>query len=657
VDTGIETYIDNNSLNLNSTYFYQLRAVDNETPVNLSELTDQSACFTGDHPEILVWVGEDAWAQSAASGDTIFNVITDFTPSVYLTKNLFAFGDDLGIYNAIFTILGVYPYNHVLTSEHGIDIQQYLNSGGNLYLEGSDCYNWDPTVGGFNIRPWFSLNEGYDGEDDVFYVEGIDELDTVSLKYNGLNMFMDELAPLNSTSIIMNSENEDILGVWWDGFGSNGAKTIGVVPSYGGLVDTTNSCFKEYLMCRYLNYFGYEFDCDSVLLYCPHDCLPEGIIFTTQEQIDNFQINYPGCNEIEGYVGISGNDITNLNGLNVLTSIGGFLWIEENNNLTDLSGLEALTSIGVSLIIIDNALTSISNLSSLSTIGDDIFISGNDFLTSLSGLNNLTTIGDSLFIWNNPLLTNLSGLDNLTTINGDLLIIANENLISLSGLDNISVIGGGLELGGNNSLVSLPNLNNLVSIGGSLLIGVNDALASLSGLDNLTSISGDLEIINNEALNSLSGLDNIVASSIGDVNIHDNMSLSICDVESICDYLFNPSGEINIYDNAPGCNSPEEVQDSCLITYEDEEMFNELFTISPNPIGSSSLIQYTLHHNSLVVLKILDLSVREIEILVDEFQQQGEQRVVFNSNGLQPGIYFCTLKTNEGIQTRKIIKL
>jgi hypothetical protein len=29
-------------------------------------------------------------------------------------------------------------------------------------------------------------------------------------------------------------------------------------------------------------------------------CLPEGIKFTTQAQIDSFQINYPGCTEIEG---------------------------------------------------------------------------------------------------------------------------------------------------------------------------------------------------------------------------------------------------------------------------------------------------------------------------------------------------------------------
>ena len=54
-------------------------------------------------------------------------------------------------------------------------------------------------------------------------------------------------------------------------------------------------------------------------------CLPEGITFTTQEQIDNFQINYPNCTEIEGDVIIEGDDINNLNGLNVLNSIGGFL--------------------------------------------------------------------------------------------------------------------------------------------------------------------------------------------------------------------------------------------------------------------------------------------------------------------------------------------
>ncbi len=84
-------------------------------------------------------------------------------------------------------------------------------------------------------------------------------------------------------------------------------------------------------------------------------CLPEGITFTTQAQIDNFQTNYPNCTEIEGNVGIAGDDITNLNGLNVLTSIGGdmeigymVMWWSCKGNpfLISLAGLGNLTTIG-----------------------------------------------------------------------------------------------------------------------------------------------------------------------------------------------------------------------------------------------------------------------------------------------------------------------
>ena len=50
-------------------------------------------------------------------------------------------------------------------------------------------------------------------------------------------------------------------------------------------------------------------------------CLPNGITFNTQEQIDNFQLYYPNCTEIQGDILIEGNDITNLDGLEVITSV------------------------------------------------------------------------------------------------------------------------------------------------------------------------------------------------------------------------------------------------------------------------------------------------------------------------------------------------
>ncbi len=54
-------------------------------------------------------------------------------------------------------------------------------------------------------------------------------------------------------------------------------------------------------------------------------CLPGGITFSTQQGIDNFQIQYPDCTEIEGDVIISGNDITTLEPLHVLVAVNGFL--------------------------------------------------------------------------------------------------------------------------------------------------------------------------------------------------------------------------------------------------------------------------------------------------------------------------------------------
>jgi len=79
--------------------------------------------------------------------------------------------------------------------------------------------------------------------------------------------------------------------------------------------------------------------------------LPEGKDYFTQDQIDNFHVFYPDCTEIEGDVSISGFEITNLNGLDVLTAFGGDLSIDWAWELTNLTGLDNVDSIGGSLSI------------------------------------------------------------------------------------------------------------------------------------------------------------------------------------------------------------------------------------------------------------------------------------------------------------------
>jgi len=393
-------------------------------------------------------------------------------------------------------------------------------------------------------------------------------------------------------------------------------------------------------------------------------CLTQGTYyFFYQTEIDNFPINYPGCTELETDVLISGNDITNLLGLSGITSIDGNLQINNNPNLIDLSGLDNVESISGDISIYSNySLISLTGLESMTSIEGSLDIGygpeGNSTLASLSGLDNVTSIGGDLWIRRCGELVNLSGLENLMTIGGRLNIYDNQYLASLNGLNNLVSIGGKFEVFHNSSLHNLIGLDSLTSIGGAIYAFFT-SLTSFTGLENLTTIGGFMDIRFNNTLTSLSGFENIDPNSISSLQIKENSSLCTCEVQSICDYLTNYNGIIHLGGNASGCNSKEEVIEACLETSVSEIKLESTFTISPNPLESTTLIQYTLNQNSPVTLKILDLTGQEIVTLVNEFQQQGEQQVIFNTGDLPAGIYFCFLKTNPVRmgQTMKMIKL
>jgi len=144
-------------------------------------------------------------------------------------------------------------------------------------------------------------------------------------------------------------------------------------------------------------------------------CLPNGIIFTTQSQIDSFHVNHPNCTEITGYVSISGSDINNFDSLIVLNSIGGDLSIDAGPLgqghllLKNFSGFDSLASIGGNFYVkFNDSLSSFSGMENLNSIGGDLVITSNDAITNLLGLNNLNTIDGSLEIWGNDSLTKLN---------------------------------------------------------------------------------------------------------------------------------------------------------------------------------------------------------------------------------------------------------
>jgi len=301
-------------------------------------------------------------------------------------------------------------------------------------------------------------------------------------------------------------------------------------------------------------------------------CLPDGISFTHQSEVDNFKVNHPNCTEIGGDVTVWGQEITNLDSLIVIEYIAGKLTLWETKRIKDLSGLDNLTSIDGSLRIgiginhANDSLTSLSGLESLVHIGGSLEMYGNPQLSDLSGLNNLAFIGEEFSIGSNASLTCFSDLENLDTIGSAIYIHSNGLLTSLLGLDDINYVTGDLRVSSNTSLANLAGLDNISSISGDLKILSNNSITDLSELSNLTSVRGNISIEGNSQLINLSGLENIDPGTIAEVVIRNNENLSNCSVICICEYLKELYGIINLENNAVGCNSQYEVMELCGFT-------------------------------------------------------------------------------------------
>ncbi len=292
---------------------------------------------------------------------------------------------------------------------------------------------------------------------------------------------------------------------------------------------------------------------------------PTNITFTSQAQIDAFPGNYPGCTAISGNVNINDavdGNITNLNGLSQITFIGGNLDISANPNLTNLTGLNAVTAIGGGLYLL-SYLTSLTGLNALSSIGGEFYIS-NQNISNFSGLNALTSIGGGVYIGSNSSLTSLTGLNAINSIGGYLSFQWNGALTNLSGLNALTSIGGGLGFYENNTLTSINGLDGLNSIGGFLNIKDNPVLTNLTVLNGVASIGGAITITNNAALTNLSGLENIDHTTITNIILQNSGMLSICDVQSICDYLAIPANPATISGNATGCATRAQIETACL---------------------------------------------------------------------------------------------
>jgi len=352
---------------------------------------------------------------------------------------------------------------------------------------------------------------------------------------------------------------------------------------------------------------------------------PPSLTLTTQQEIDDFAINYPNCDgtglslEINNEV----TPITNLNGLSQLTtlsSLGIFF-----TDATDLSGLDNITNISFHLRIL-----------------------GNGELVSLNGLQSLESVGNGLRIIINENLVSLDGLSGLTEIIGDVDISGNTSLQSLSGLNNLTRVRGSLEIKSLPNLTDLLGLESLTEVGLSpadrLYIFNNPQVESLEGLENLETINGTLEMRLMSNLASIAELSTLESITEG-INFQNNSQLSFCAIDVICNNLDNNNIEFIFANNALGCSSLPEVEASCLLSVNDP-VLEDLVSLYPNPVSEILQIQ---------ISEEITLRGSTLYTVLGEFIFSTSEKQLDLSN-LSQGIYFVEVTTDHGFITRKIVK-
>jgi hypothetical protein len=119
--------------------------------------------------------------------------------------------------------------------------------------------------------------------------------------------------------------------------------------------------------------------------------------------------------------------------------------------------------------------------------------------------------------------------------------------------------------------------------------------------------------------------------------------------------IVSPSG--HIFAGTTGSGVFRSIQTITSVQENNKTQFSfELRQNYPNPFNSSTKIVYSIHKSEYIVLKVYDGLGRELQTLMNKFQNPGEYTIIFDAQGLSSGIYFYKLLVgNIFVQTKKMI--
>lgn len=309
----------------------------------------------------------------------------------------------------------------------------------------------------------------------------------------------------------------------------------------------------------------------SITCFC-QNCLPEGIQFKSQSQVDSFRILYPGCTMIGGNVKFSvGGHFTSFDSLDhiqiiegnlelrgaitsldtirafrSLKAVNGDLFLSYLFNVEAIIGFDSILHIGGHLALTDfhelNILDAFENLESIGEnleinflnipgsihffprlryTGGRINIEAGE-INTITGFDSLIYIGDDLRFWEVTGLTTIDAFANLERIDGGLHIVRILDAGHFHGFPKLKIVKGDVAV--LSFLDSLSGFGLLDTIGGSFELLQNDSLREMHAFQNVRYVGDNVRIESNPLLKSFSGL-NLLDSIYNDLIVSENASL------------------------------------------------------------------------------------------------------------------------------------
>jgi hypothetical protein len=308
--------------------------------------------------------------------------------------------------------------------------------------------------------------------------------------------------------------------------------TIYRIVIIGSLILLTNYCFSQCDICvveLYSDEAVVKFEAD----YAHCDSLTGTIKYKSE-----FKPPYlPSLKKFKGTISISTSqgNATNIDGFSVLEHINGTIYIS-----------------GFDTSVVNRAFP---KLKTVIEINMQPIIMNKGFHFVDAGFNNLEYIDDLLLIADIGAGV-FFGFEKLMDIRKSL-YFTKLRCSGFNGFKNLKVVGRALGRPGENrsshfNISSCPFLEDLTAF------------------DNLT----------------------ITPSHSGDYIVRDNPKISACNIPAFCYLLANLKGDILFKNNAPGCNSVDEVLSSCTVGT--DENTKRSWIVYPNPATD---ILYICHDN------------------------------------------------------------